>query len=57
MRITLLLLLATAAFAADDKSAVLAKMDANATHYGDVSRKIWEFAEEWAIRKTKARPC
>ena len=45
MRITLLLLLATAAFAADDKSAVLAKMDANATHYGDVSRKIWEFAE------------
>ena len=45
MRFTLLLLLATAAFAADDKSAVLAKMDANATHYGDVSRKIWEFAE------------
>ena len=30
---------------ADDKSALLQKMDTRATHYGDVSRKIWEFAE------------
>lgn len=37
--------MAAAAWAADDKPAVLAKMDAQAAHYGDVSRKIWEFAE------------
>jgi aminobenzoyl-glutamate utilization protein B len=45
MRIMLPLLLATAAFAADDKPVVIGKMDARAAHYGDVSRKIWEFAE------------
>jgi aminobenzoyl-glutamate utilization protein B len=41
----LVLLLAAAAFAADDKIALLSRMDATAAHYGDVSRKIWEFAE------------
>jgi len=45
MRLLPLLLLAAAALEADDKPAVLAKMDASAAHYGDVSRKIWEFAE------------
>ncbi len=30
---------------ADDKGALIQKMDAQSTHYGDVSRKIWEFAE------------
>ncbi len=45
MRIVLLLLMAGAALQADDKSAMLAKMDGAAVHYGDVSRKIWEFAE------------
>ena len=39
------LLIAAAASAADNKPAVLAKMDTGAAHYGDVSRKIWEFAE------------
>src|ERR1700692_244130 len=28
-----------------DKEALLQQMDARAGHYGDVSRKIWEFAE------------
>ena len=28
-----------------DKEALLKQMDARAGHYGDVSRKIWEFAE------------
>ena len=41
----LLLSLAVAALAADDKSVVLQKMDGRAAHYGDVSRKVWEFAE------------
>jgi aminobenzoyl-glutamate utilization protein B len=46
MRTTLLLLCAAALLpAAEDKTAVLAKMDASAAHYGDVSRRIWEFAE------------
>jgi aminobenzoyl-glutamate utilization protein B len=45
MRFTAILLLAAAAWAADDKPAVLSKMDSTAVHYGDVSRKIWEFAE------------
>src|SRR6185369_11302709 len=30
---------------ADDKGDVLARMESQASHYGDVSRKIWEFAE------------
>lgn len=45
MRTLILLLLAAGAHAADDKSALLQKMDAQATHYGDVSRKIWEYSE------------
>src|ERR1022692_1956652 len=45
MRPILLLLFATLPLLADDKSALLQTMDARAAHYGDVSRKIWEFAE------------
>jgi aminobenzoyl-glutamate utilization protein B len=46
MRTLLLLLLAASApLLADDKSALLQAMDARASHYGVVSRKIWEFAE------------
>ncbi|MGA2267031.1 MAG: amidohydrolase [Bryobacteraceae bacterium] len=45
MRTFLLFLIAASPLMADDKSALLQKMDARATHYGDVSRKIWEFAE------------
>ena len=45
MRPILLLLFAAMAVSADDKSALLQTMDARAAHYGDVSRKIWEFAE------------
>jgi aminobenzoyl-glutamate utilization protein B len=45
MRWIVVLLLAAAAPAAENKPAMLAKMDAAAAHYGDVSRKIWEFAE------------
>ena len=45
MRPVLLLLLATIPLVADDKSALLQTMDTRAAHYGDVSRKIWEFAE------------
>ncbi len=45
MRTFLLFLIAACPLAADDKSALLEKMDARAAHYGDVSRTIWEFAE------------
>src|ERR1035438_7542914 len=45
MRFVLVLLIAATAWAAEDKPAMLAKMDTKAAHYGDVSRKIWEFAE------------
>lgn len=45
MRWIVVLLLTAAASAAENKPAMLAKMDAAAAHYGDVSRKIWEFAE------------
>ena len=38
------LALAGLAFA-DDKATLLQQMDSRATHYGEVSRKIWEFAE------------
>ena len=31
--------------AADDKSALIEKMNGQAEYYGDISRKIWEFAE------------
>ena len=37
--------LAASVLIADDKSDCLRKMDTQAAHYGDVSRKIWEFAE------------
>ncbi len=40
----LLLLLATPLIAADTR-AILQSMDTRAAHYGDISRKIWEFAE------------
>src|SRR3984893_11014492 len=45
MRDVLLSLIVAGALVADDKSALLQKMDAHAVHYGEVSRKIWEFAE------------
>jgi aminobenzoyl-glutamate utilization protein B len=45
MRTFLLFLIALCPLVADDKSALLEKMDARATHYGGVSRTIWEFAE------------
>ncbi len=32
-------------FTSNDRTEVLRSIDAQATHYGDVSRKIWEFAE------------
>jgi len=41
----ILLLAAAAALLADDKTAMLQKMDSQSPHYGEVSRKIWEFAE------------
>jgi aminobenzoyl-glutamate utilization protein B len=45
MRILGLFLVSAAFLCADDKSALLQKMDSQAAHYGDLSRKIWEFAE------------
>src|SRR5580700_6817024 len=45
MRTALLCLVAATALLADDKSLLLQKMDTQAAHYGDVSRRIWEFAE------------
>jgi aminobenzoyl-glutamate utilization protein B len=45
MRTFLLFLIAACPLVADDKSALLQKMDSRATHYGGVSRTIWEFAE------------
>lgn len=45
MRTLFLFLIAAGSLTADEKSALLQKMDARAAHYGDVSRKIWEFAE------------
>ena len=44
MRTLILLLLAGSALA-DDKAGLIQKMDSQATHYGEISRKIWEFAE------------
>src|ERR1035438_7567990 len=43
--VLLLLLIAATSLLADDKSALLQTMDTRAAHYGDISRKIWEFAE------------
>src|SRR5258708_15641458 len=45
MPITLVLLFSACLLAADDKPDLLRKMDTRAAHYGEVSRKIWEFAE------------
>jgi len=45
IRAILLFVIAASALVADNKSALLQKMDARAQHYGEVSRKIWEFAE------------
>ena len=45
MWILLLFLIVASPLVADDKSALLQTMDARAAHYGEVSRKIWEFAE------------
>jgi aminobenzoyl-glutamate utilization protein B len=39
------LLLTSGAVTAADKSQILQKMDAESAHYGDISRKIWEYAE------------
>lgn len=54
MRTALLLLAAAAALPAQDpKRDMLAKMDSSAVHYGDISRKIWEFAET-GYKETKS---
>jgi aminobenzoyl-glutamate utilization protein B len=45
MRKLPIILACAAALIAADKESVLKQMDAHATHYGDVSRQIWEFAE------------
>ncbi len=45
MRTLWISLLFAGAALASDKDDVLNQMNARATHYGDVSRKIWEFAE------------
>ena len=37
--------IATDHFTSSDRQELLRSIDAQATHYGDVSRKIWEFAE------------
>jgi aminobenzoyl-glutamate utilization protein B len=44
IRAVLLLALA-AVLLADDKSDLLQQMDSQGAHYGEISRKIWEFAE------------
>ena len=45
MRTFLAVLILAAAALASDKENVLKQMDARAAHYGDVSHRIWEFAE------------
>ena len=35
----------TPAFKDADKTKLIAALDAKASHYGDLSRKIWEFSE------------
>jgi aminobenzoyl-glutamate utilization protein B len=45
MRTIPIILVCAASLFAADKEALLKQMDARATHYGDVSRQIWEFAE------------
>lgn len=44
MRTILILAVCSAAFGSD-KETLLQHMDSRATHYGDVSHRIWEFAE------------
>jgi len=56
IRAILLFVIAASALVADNKSALLKKMYARAQHYGEVSRKIWEFAKS-ATRKTRAPIC
>ena len=48
-----LLLLAATPLLAADKNTILQSMDTRAAHYGDVSRKIWEFAE-LGFKETKS---
>ena len=43
--VPLLAIVSICAAMADEKDTILHEMDAHAQHYGDVSRKIWEFAE------------
>jgi aminobenzoyl-glutamate utilization protein B len=45
MRMLLLSLLGTTLLFGADTRAILQSMDGRAAHYGDVSRRIWEFAE------------
>jgi len=45
MRILAILLIFAATLPAADKESLLKQMDARASHYGDISRQIWEFAE------------
>ncbi|MBY0503492.1 MAG: amidohydrolase [Bryobacteraceae bacterium] len=45
MRTLTFALLAIGLLGADDKPALLQKMNSRAAHYGDISRQIWEFAE------------
>lgn len=45
MRTLPIFLACVAMLCAADKESLLKQMDARAAHYGDVSRKIWEFAE------------
>ena len=45
MRTVSLFLMASGLILAADKAALVRQMNSRAAHYGDVSRKIWEFAE------------
>src|SRR5579863_10107196 len=45
MRTLLPIFICAAAALAGDKEMLLKQMDARAAHYGDISRRIWEFAE------------
>src|SRR5579871_1640383 len=45
MRYAFLILAAAALAAQSDRDQLLQKMDANAQHYGDISKQVWTFAE------------
>ena len=45
----------TPAFKDADKTKLIAALDAKAAHYGDLSRKIWEFSEV-GYKETKSAP-